>query len=214
MVVILIIGVLFSIVMPVLSQARKSAKKKWALKELTELGAVISVYHLDQSVYPPDSMKWEDVDGNSEDPLMPPGFDEFSIHRYLGSSVVNWRGEAYQAYMSMDWKRVIERGPDGAGKFLDPFGAPYELDSMHMIPPVPGVPASGYRQCGWPYLLADQSNPSDQERLMMVLDYKFISYGPDTLTTPNRYPFDMGPGDVTDDPPRMGLAKDDICSWR
>ena len=50
------------------------------------------------------------------------------------------------------------------------------------------------------------------EKLKMVLDYKFISYGPDTLTTEGSYPF--ATGKVMDRPaPRTGLARDDVCSW-
>lgn len=207
MVVILIIGVLASIISPVLFKARETAKKKWALKELIELGAVISVYHLDQSAYPPDSGDWGAVEGNTDND----GFDEFSIHRYLGRQVVNWRGEEYQAYMSMNWERVIDHDPDGAGKFLDPFGEPYQLDAMHMIPPDPNNPASGYKQNGWPYRLAMKNDPSNAERLKMVLDFKFVSYGPDTQSVD--YPFDMGELMNPRVTLRTGTAKDDICSW-
>jgi hypothetical protein len=46
----------------------------------------------------------------------------------------------------------------------------------------------------------------------MILDYKFISYGPDTETTEDSYPFATG---LVTDPPvsRTGKARDDVCSW-
>ncbi|MHC5059062.1 MAG: hypothetical protein ACYTKD_30775, partial [Planctomycetota bacterium] len=66
--------------------------------------------------------------------------------------------------------------------------------------------ASRYRQCGWPYRLQTQDNPTLQERQEMVLDYKFVSYGPDTLSVD--FPFDPDPSAAN-----AGRAKDDIRSW-
>lgn len=213
LVVIAIIGVLTGILMPVLFKARSSAKKRWAMKELSELRAVISVYHQDQSGYPPDTQDWGAAGGNDELNANKPKDDFRSINRYLGRKVTNWRGEVYPAYMSMSWDRVINRDPvDRAGVFLDPYEEPYELDSMHMIPPDPSDPGSGYKQCGWPYILANKNTPTLQEKLNMVLDYKFISNGEDTLTVD--YPFDMGSLLVPAVTKRPGFAKDDVCSWR
>ncbi len=211
MVVILIIGVLSAILTPVLMKARERAKVRWAQKELNELGAVISLYHRDHSAYPPDTQDWSAKGGNSEDPDKP-SHDELSIHRYLGSRIFNWKGEEFRPYMSMDWKRLGDVDDDGIGRFRDPFETAYELDSMHMIPPNPDDPLTTYAACGWPYVLEKPGAPIDDERQRMVLDYKFISYGPDTLTTEGSYPF--ATGKVMDRPaPRTGLARDDVCSW-
>jgi len=212
MVVIVIIGVLSGILLPVLGRARESAKKRWAEKELAELGAVMAIYHQDQSTYPPDTADWGAVGGNAEDPA---NIDPRSIHRYLGRSVVNWKGEAHVAYFSMDSDRLSERDsdPDRVGFFLDPFLTPYHLDVMHMTPPPVSNPGQGYRQRGWPYLLAMPGTPTSQEKLKMVLDFKFISYGPDTRTISGGYPFDMGELKTPPVRVRPGLATDDVCSW-
>jgi len=213
MVVVVIIGVLAGILLPVLSKARDSAKVKWAQKELAELGAVIALYHRDQIIYPPDTGDWAAAGGNPEDPA---DIDDRSIHRYLGQEVVNWKGETYSAYMSMDWKRVEDTDNDpaseDAGFFLDPFGEPYQLDVMHMTPPPAGNPGAGYTQKGWPYILETSGDPTRRERLLMVRDFKFVSYGADTRSV--AFPFDMGELN-TPDPVRIrpGFAADDICSW-
>jgi prepilin-type N-terminal cleavage/methylation domain-containing protein len=207
MVVILVVGVLSAILTPVLLKAREASKNRWAQKELNELGAVISIYHRDHSGYPPDTGDWGATGGNNESPA---NIDERSIHRYLGSKVTDWKGEEYDPYMHMDWERVAgaDADPDGVGEFLDPFEFPYELDAMHMIPPDPSKPASSYKQCGWPYRLQTQDKPTLQERQAMVLDYKFVSYGPDTFAAD--FPFDPDPTSPAD----ARKSKDDISSWR
>jgi prepilin-type N-terminal cleavage/methylation domain-containing protein len=214
LVVIAIIGLLTGVLVPVLLRARSSAKMRWALKELNELKAVISLYHQDQSAYPPDTFEWATKGGNAEDPHPDvPSHDPLSINRYLGKKVVNWRGEEYPAYMAMTWDRVEGRDPiDRAGVFMDPYETPYELDAMHMIPPDPADPGSGYKQCGWPYILASPGDPSRGEKLRMVLDFKFVSYGVDKESVD--YPFDMGSLRSTPVIKRPGKAADDVCSWR
>ena len=200
MVVILVVGILSSILLPVLMKTREGAKKKWAMKELAELGVVISLYHRDHSGYPPDTGNWGTEGGNDEDD--PGNIDPWSIHRYLGSRIVDSLGEEYASYMSMD-KRLTDFDPDDdkIGKFTDPFGQPYQLDAMHIIPPVLDDPGGEYVQCGWPYRLAVKNNPSDQEKLKMILDFKFVSYGPDTQSG----------GDFAFDPqdPPSGTLQDD-----
>lgn len=211
LVVMLVIGVLSGILVPVLFKAQEGAKKKWAQKELNELGAVISVYHLDHSAYPPDTDDWGAMTGGNGDSPDDPIHDIRSIHRYLGSKVIDWRDKEYSAYMHMDWKRMTDVDADNIGRFTDPFEVPYELDAMHMIPPDPSITGSTYRQCGWPYVLQTKDNPTRAERQAMVRDFKFVSYGPDGISVD--FPFAMGL--VLDRPqaPRTGRAKDDICSW-
>lgn len=200
MVVILIIGVLAGIVTPVLMKAREAAKKRWAQKELGELSGVMTMYFQDHSAYPPDTDDWGPLGGNTDID------DPFSLHRYLGSSIVDAGGETYKAYMDMKLDRLTEYDAvDELGKFTDPFGTAYEMDAMHMLDPEVS-PSGEWEQSGWPYRLPNKDAPTPQERTKMVRDFKIISRGPDQLTAD--FPFDPDPSDAN-----FGKAADDLRSW-
>ena len=210
LVVIMVIGILASIVMPVLGKAKLKAMKEWARKEITELGSALDLYHQDHGAYPPDTQDWGLVGGNDDNDL----YDEYTIRRYLGMDVVDRKGKVYTAYYGMDSKRLGSIQYDARsrpiGKFLDPFLQPYEVDAMHMIPPdlASADPAArSWRQSGWPYrAIAMPGEPTHQELRRMVLMYKLISRGPDQLTVD--FPCEPDPSAAN-----LGDARDDIRPW-
>lgn len=203
LVVMMLIGILAGVILPVLGKARAKAKREWTRKELSELGAALLMYHDDHIGYPPDTDDWGSggKGGNSDDQV-----DEWSIHRYLGLTVVTKKGESYDAYLGIRFQRLSDIGGDGAGdragKYLDPYEQPYQLDAMHMIPPDIGA-GTGWLQSGWPYGLVTKDAPTPSELQEMVRDFKVVCYGPDTVSAD--FPFDPDPTD--------GRAKDDIRSW-
>ncbi len=215
LVVMLLIGILAGIILPVLSVARKKAKKVWARRDLKEIAAALLMYHEDHTGYPPDTQDWADagrsVQGNPDPPS-----DEWSIHRYLGLPRRTKKGKLYQPYLGIRSNRLGEVGGDGvgdrAGKYLDPYKTPYQLDAMHMIKPNAAL-GTGWRQSGWPYIrleagdLKPDGDPKPAKMIEMVLDLKIVSCGPDKETAD--YPFDL---DKSNDSNR-GKAKDDIHSW-
>ena len=211
--VMMLIGILAGIILPVLSVARKKAKKEWARRELGEIAAALLMYHEDHTGYPPDTDNWADstrsVQGNPDPPV-----DEWSIHRYLGLPRRTRRGRTYESYLGIGYNRLGEIGEDGgwdrAGKYLDPYGTRYQLDAMHMIKPNAAL-GIGWRQSGWPYRLGAGDKDADgyptrRKMIELVLDFKIISCGPDKQTAD--YPFDLQSTDT-----KRGRARDDIRSW-
>jgi hypothetical protein len=214
LVVMMLIGILAGIILPVLAVARKKAKREWARKELGEIKAALLMYHEDHTGYPPDTDNWADS-GRSVQGCPDAQIDEWSLHRYLGLPRRTKKGRTYEPYLGIRYNRLGEiggdNGGDRAGKYLDPFETPYQLDAMHMIKPNAAL-GTGWRQSGWPYRLEEgdvdgDGNPVHTKMIEMVLDYKIISCGPDKKTAD--YPFDL---DKTNDSNR-GSAKDDIRSW-
>ncbi len=213
LVVMLLIGVLSGIILPVLSVARNKAKKEWARRDLKEIAAALLMYHEDHTGYPPETEDWADA-GRSVQGNIDPPTDEWSIHRYLGLPRSTKKGKTYESYLGIRFNRLGEVGGDGvgdrAGKYLDPYKTPYQLDAMHMIRPNAAL-GTGWRQCGWPYRLGagdvdGGGYPIRNKMIEMVLDFKIISCGRDKATAD--YPFDLQPTDSN-----RGRAKDDLRSW-
>lgn len=213
LVVMLLIGILAGIILPVLSVARGKAKKEWARKELKEIAAALLMYHEDHTGYPPDTQDWADA-GRSVQGNIDPPTDEWSLHRYLGLARRTKKGKTYQPYLGIRGNRLGEIGGDGvgdrAGKYLDPYETPYQLDAMHMIKPNAAL-GTGWRQSGWPYRLEAGDTDSDgypvrSKMIEMVLDFKILSCGQDKQTAD--YPFDLLSTDSN-----RGRARDDIRSW-
>ncbi|MHC4504467.1 MAG: type II secretion system protein [Planctomycetota bacterium] len=214
LVVMLLIGILAGIILPILGVVRRKAKKEWASKELSEIAAALLMYHEDHTGYPPDTEDWADS-GRSVKGNVDPPTDGWSIHRYLGLPRSTKKGKTYQSYLGIRANRLGDVGGDNvgdrAGKYLDPYETPYQLDAMHMIRPN-AAQGTGWRQSGWPYRLeagdtGGDGYPTTKKMIEMVLDFKVLSCGLDKQTAD--YPFDL---DEANDSNR-GRARDDILSW-
>jgi prepilin-type N-terminal cleavage/methylation domain-containing protein len=203
LVVIMIIAVLAGIVVPVMSRAKEKANKEWANKEVYEFASVLSLYHQDHNAYPPDTGDWVNYD------FVP--YDEYCIHAYFGREITNKSGRTYKEYRGVDHDRLINVRDDGIGIFVDPFGTPYQIDAVHMIPPgteLDSGDVTKWTPCGWPYLLEEGDVDGDGEPTLtkkreMVHDFKVVSFGPDSASA--EFPFDPDPGDPG--------VEDDIRSW-
>ncbi len=193
LVVMLLIGILAAILLPVLMKARARAVRVQTAKEVGDLRSVLVLYHEDHSAYPPDTADWSAVGGNTDNQI-----DDYGIHRYLGLTIFSTSGRRYDAYLGMLQKQLTDMDSDGLGKYSDPYGTPYQIDAMHMLPPDPANNV-GWRQQGWPYKPA---TPVEQRSR----DFKIVSYGPNEESAD--YPFAVATGDTGE-----VHARDDLRSW-
>jgi type II secretory pathway pseudopilin PulG len=195
MVVMVIIVILAALLIPALWSAKRSARRRQAEKEVSDIAGAVTSYFVDQNEYPPDTFDWQDWQGEEDE------FDPRSLHRHLALSVEGRKGRTYGPYLSVSFKRLTDiQETEGkkVGIYTDPWGCPYHLDAVHtlMIDETPTC-------VGAPYA-SDSSVPADQR----TLDFKVASTGPDKETAPY-YIFDP---DVRDDYVKK-FARDDIRSW-
>lgn len=188
LVVVGIIAILASVLIPVLFAARRSAYKKQAQKEISDIAGALTNYYVDRSEYPPDTANWQDL-GDL--------FDVRSIHRNLGKTVTDEKGRPFGPYLAVKFKslRAVE---DGVGVYVDPWDNDYHFDAVH-TQMVAGTPT----RVGGPYR-EDTRVPKDQR----TLDFKVVSFGPDGKTG-LYYPFDPDMSNAE----TARIATDDIRSW-
>lgn len=204
LVVIAIIGVLASLVLPIMGVATTKARRTQAQKEVREIVSAIQTYHMAYNVFPPDTADWGSVGGYAENlpgTLMNKDIDPRSIHRYLASPVRTKPGKKYTQQMSIKDERLDPDSidADNIGIYCDPWGKPYHIDCVHMY-----YSQGSWKQKGWPYRnKSGAAEPTEQEKRVMSLDFKVVSYGPDMKSV--SYPFEDDPDSRDDD--------DDIRSW-
>jgi prepilin-type N-terminal cleavage/methylation domain-containing protein len=198
LVVIAIIGLLATIMIPVMGVVYEKTRKARAQKEIKELASAATQYYYDHHAYPPDTDDWGSKGGNED------VWDEYCLHRYLGREIVRreedvdeseWK--SFGPYLEILPQTLVYDSGGDVGKYCDPWKTPYQFDAYHMKDGV---------MRGWPYpkALVQKSLGSgvgaDEAAQKLVRDFKVVSYGTDGKPDV-AYPFDW-----------ETKAKDDIRS--
>lgn len=162
MVVVVIIGILATVLLPALFGATKKKNLLLASEQVKAIHAAATMYYEQFGVFPPDTDDFDTGDTKEE------FFDRKSIYLYLGRPIADKAtGKVYGPYLNIKTQFLKEE------VYLDPWGQPFEMDSLHVrVNKDKGPNQGNVERMGAPY-----PPGTDQEK--QILDLKAWSGGPD-----------------------------------
>jgi prepilin-type N-terminal cleavage/methylation domain-containing protein len=165
LVVIAVMLILMALILPALTRARITRLILLAQTEVKNIKAAAEKYYEELGTYPPDTADY----GTGDNPEVM-STDPDAIYHYLGRKIRDKNGKDWGPYIQL--KNDYLKGDT----YVDPWGKPYCMDSMHSIVGTkPGPTLGRVMRCGVPYPPGtESSNPE-----LIKVDLKVWSGGPD-----------------------------------
>ena len=197
LVVIAIILILIGLVMGAVSMATEQKRRTLAYVQVAAIAAAAKSYWQDLQAYPPDTGNYGNYDFVKTE-IVGGCVDECALHRYLALPVKDKRtGVTHGPYLN--WKPEHVRGlrlVDGqmVGLLVDPWGQPYNMDSIHM------------QYCNITDMVEKYGEPFDKKTEGQdLIETKVWSNGTDRKSSLT-FTHQIGRGSATED-------QDNIASW-
>jgi len=162
MVVVVIIGILATVLLPALFGATKKKNLLLASEQVKAIHAAATMYYEQFGVFPPDTDSFDTGDNKEI------YFERESIYRYLGKPINDKAtGKVYGPYLNIKMQFLKDE------IYMDPWGQPFEMDSLHVTVNKGKGPKQGdVERMGAPY-------PPGTDEEKQILDLKAWSGGPD-----------------------------------
>jgi prepilin-type N-terminal cleavage/methylation domain-containing protein len=188
MVVVAIIATMAALLLPALMGTSASKKRLLAHENVRAIKAAALLYYEEIGVFPPDTNDFDT--GDIEDTWI----ERESIYRYLGRKVEDKAtGKFYGPYFKIKPQFLKDE------IYYDPWGKPYEMDTLHVnVVKEKGPKQGDVERMGAPY-------PPGVPLEKQIIEVKVWSPGPDGKVL-NAQVVEFGKGDAPED-------QDNITSW-